>query len=72
VASVSPLSMQACSNCAGDYEDPDRTAVPGDLSEQSEGDDVDEVGEVEVEVEVDAHARARTSSRELREKDWSQ
>ena len=45
--------MQACSNCAGDYEDPDRTAVPGDLSEQSEGDDVDEVGEVEVEVEVD-------------------
>jgi hypothetical protein len=35
--------MRACSSCAGDYEDPDRTAWPGDEenrdTEEREGDD---------------------------------
>lgn len=34
-----PLSgnMRACSACAGDYEDPDRTAGPADDEEDSAG-----------------------------------
>jgi hypothetical protein len=34
-----PLSgnMRACSACAGDYEDPDRTAWPADDEESSAG-----------------------------------
>ncbi len=31
--------MRACSACAGDYEDPDRTAWPPDETEKGESDD---------------------------------
>jgi len=31
-------AMCACSACAGDYEDPDRTAWPVDESDEDEGD----------------------------------
>jgi hypothetical protein len=32
-AGVSPHALSACSACAGDYEDPDRTAWPEDTDE---------------------------------------
>jgi hypothetical protein len=36
---IAPLSgnMRACSACAGDYEDPDRTAWPADDEESGTG-----------------------------------
>lgn len=39
---MSPLSIAACSGCAGDYEDPDRTAGEPDYVPEWEGDDADE------------------------------
>ena len=33
-----PLGLRACSACAGDYEDPDRTAWTPDSSEDEGGD----------------------------------
>jgi hypothetical protein len=45
--------LRACSNCTGDYEDPDRTAAdPDEIPGQWEGDGVDESTE-----DVDARAR---------------
>jgi hypothetical protein len=64
VAAVSSLPMQACSNCAGDYQDPDRTSTPDDSPEDLNGGDVDEGAESE----IDLHSRERTGARELREK----
>jgi hypothetical protein len=36
-----PLSIFACSSCAGDYEDPDRTADDPDYLPEWEGDDAE-------------------------------
>jgi hypothetical protein len=38
---MSPLTIAACSACAGDYEDPDRSAGQPDFVPEWEGDDGD-------------------------------
>jgi hypothetical protein len=38
---------QSCSNCAGDYEDPDRSAIPDESPDEWEGDDLSEASEKE-------------------------
>jgi hypothetical protein len=42
-ASVSPQALSACSACAGDYEDPDRTAWMPDVDDANEAEQFDEL-----------------------------
>jgi len=52
----------ACSNCTGDYEDPDRTAAPDEVPREWEGPDPEDDGEDSAEAgAVDGPSRARNS-----------
>lgn len=57
---LTSISMQACSACAGDYEDPDRTAgkefgdlLAGDDEYEWQGDEEEREGLDDAEVEFD-------------------
>lgn len=55
-----------CSNCSGDYEDPDRTAAPNEVLREGEGPDAEDDGEDSAEAgAVDGPARARNGRETL-------
>jgi hypothetical protein len=63
-AALTQLGTQSCSNCAGDYEDPDRSALPDESPDEWEGDDLSETSEKEA---GDARSRNRPGRAELGE-----
>ena len=56
---LASYKVRACSSCAGDYEDPDRTARPTDLEkEEGEGE-----SELRIQVEDSCNADEKASAR---------